>query len=199
MNYLAHLYLSGEDEATMVGNFIGDYVKGRQYLQYPKKVQSGILLHRKIDSFTDQHPIVKDCGRRFRPNYGRYAGIVTDVIFDHFLAVGWQQYSTYSLRQFSKNVHAVLLSNFILLPAQLKLSLPCLIRHKRLESYADPEGIYQSLAIMGQRTSLPEEAGFALRVLKRDYYSIRLEFEQFFPQLIAFAENNFKVKITKPA
>jgi acyl carrier protein phosphodiesterase len=199
MNYLAHLYLSGEDEAMMVGNFIGDYVKGKQYLQYPEKVQAGILLHRQIDSFTDHHPVVRECGRRFKINYGLYSGIVTDVIFDHFLAIGWQNYSVYTLRQFSKHAHAVLLSNFLLLPVQVKLFLPFLVQHKRLESYAGLEGIYQSLAIMGRRTSLPEEANFALQVLQQDYQLIKLEFEQFFPELVAFAENKFGVIIKKPS
>lgn len=198
MNYLAHLYLSGEDESIMVGNFVGDYVKGKQYLKFPKKVQTGILLHRQIDWFTDQHPVVKDCGLRFRTNYGRYSGIVTDVIFDHFLAVNWRKYSIYSLRQFSKNVHAVLLSNYHLLPLRVKLFLPFLIQHKRLESYAGLEGIYQSLAIMGRRTSLPEEADFALEVLKKQYVPIKSEFEEFFAELVSFVEGNYGVEIKKP-
>lgn len=198
MNYLAHLYLSGEDDSVLLGNFIGDYVKGNQYLKFPVEVQSGILLHRQIDSFTDRHPIVKDSGKRFKANYRRYSGIVTDVVFDHFLATGWQSYSPYSLRQFSKNTHAVLLSNFAMLPARVKLFIPFLIQHKRLESYAGLEGIRQSLAIMGQRTSLPEEADFALSVLQQHYHSIKQEFEQFFSELIDFVETNFGVQIKKP-
>ena len=199
MNYLAHLYLSGEDESILVGNFIGDYVKGNQYLQYPAQVQTGILLHRRIDWFTDRHPLVKDCANRFRTNYGRYCGIVTDVVFDHFLAVGWRQYSICSLRQFSKNVHAVLLSNFSILPLRVKLFLPFLIQHKRLESYAGLDGIWQSLAIMGRRTSLPEEADFALEILRQDYEPIKKEFEAFFLELIDFVETNYEVQIKKPA
>lgn len=198
MNYLAHLYLSGEDEPIMVGNFIGDYVKGKQYLKFPEKVQTGILLHRQIDWFTDTHPTAKDCAKRFKANYGRYSGIVTDVIFDHFLAVNWRKYSVYSLRQFSKNVHAVLLSHHYLLPIRVKLFLPFLIQHKRLESYAGLEGIWQSLAIMGRRTSLPEEADFAVRVLKKDYEEIEIEFEDFFAELLNFVETNFDVDIRKP-
>ena len=198
MNYLAHLYLSGEDESIMFGNFIGDYVKGKQYQNFQQKIQTGILLHRQIDWFTDQHPIAKACAVRFRTNYGRYSGIVTDVIFDHFLAVNWRNYSIYSLRQYSKNVHAVLLSNFSILPMRVKLFLPFLIQHKRLESYAGLDGIWQSLAIMGRRTSLPEEADFALEVLKKDYDSIRNEFEEFFFELVDFVETNFEVNIIKP-
>lgn len=199
MNYLAHLYLSGEDESILVGNFIGDYVKGNQYQQYPLAVQTGVLLHRQIDWFTDRHPLVKDCASRFKTNYGRYSGIVTDVIFDHFLAVGWRQYSIYPLRQFSKHVHAILLSNFGLLPLRVKLFLPFLIQHKRLESYAGLEGIWQSLAIMGRRTSLPEEADFALEVLRQDYELIKQEFVVFFAELVDFVETNFEVEIKKPA
>ncbi|MGQ7869591.1 acyl carrier protein phosphodiesterase [Sunxiuqinia sp. sy24] len=199
MNYLAHLYLSGEDEAVLVGNFIGDHVKGRQYQQYPVGVQTGVLLHRQIDWFTDRHALVKDCASRFKTNYGRYAGIVTDVIFDHFLAIGWQNYSIYPLRHYSKNVHAILLSHFSILPMRVKLFLPFLIQHKRLESYAGLEGIWQSLAIMGRRTSLPEEADFALEVLTQDYELIKQEFEVFFAELVDFVEANFEVEIKKPA
>lgn len=199
MNYLAHLYLSGEDESIMVGNFVGDYVKGKQYLKFPERVQTGILLHRQIDWFTDTHPVAKDCAKRFKTNYGRYSGIVTDVIFDHFLAVNWRKYSVYSLRQFSKNVHAVLLSHYTLLPMRVKLFLPFLIQHKRLESYAGLEGIWQSLAIMGRRTSLPEEADFAVRILKRDFKEIETEFEHFFAELLNFVETNYEIEIKKPS
>ncbi len=75
MNYLAHLYLSGDSEEVLTGNFIGDAVKGKQYLNYKEDVQKGILLHRQIDSFTDKHPLVRMCSQYFRPNYGRYSGI----------------------------------------------------------------------------------------------------------------------------
>ncbi|WP_159518421.1 acyl carrier protein phosphodiesterase [Sunxiuqinia indica] len=198
MNYLAHLYLSGEDESIMVGNFIGDYVKGKQYQQFPLAVQRGVLLHRQIDWFTDRHPLVKACANRFRANYGRYSGIVTDVIFDHFLATNWKRYSNDPLRQFSKHVHAVLLSNFSILPLRVKMFLPFLIQHKRLESYAGLQGIWQSLAIMGRRTSLPQEADFAIEVLKQDYALIKTEFEGFFVELIEFVETNYEIEIDKP-
>ncbi len=150
MNYLAHLYLSGNSEEILVGNFIGDYVKGKQYQKFPVGVQKGILLHRQIDSFTDRHELVKSCANHFRERYGRYSGIVTDVVFDHFLARFWCEYSSITLRQFAKYVHAVLLSNYLLLPSRVKGFLPFLIQHKRLESYAHFKGIQQSLEIMGE-------------------------------------------------
>ena len=199
MNYLAHLYLSGESDDVMLGNFIGDYVKGNKYLNYEKEVQRGILMHRKIDSFTDSHPIVRQCSVRFKMKYGRYSGIITDIIFDHFLAKYWSDYSVYTLREFAKHVHAVLLSNFINLPIRVKGFLPFLIQHKRLESYAEFEGIRQSLEIMGRRTSLPEETDYAMQVLAEDFTMIKDEFEEFFSELMEYAEQNFGVEILAPA
>ncbi|HKJ41790.1 MAG TPA: ACP phosphodiesterase [Sunxiuqinia sp.] len=198
MNFLAHLYLSGENESIMVGNFIGDYVKGKQYEKFPPQVQTGIFLHRQIDYFTDTHPVALQSGKRFKANYGRYSGVVTDVIFDHFLATNWNTYSIYTLRQFSKNAHAVLLSHFNILPNRVRLFLPFLIQHKRLESYAGFEGIWQSLEIMGRRTSLPEEADFAIHILKTEYEEIQQEFELFFADLLRFVQTNYEVEIKKP-
>jgi len=197
MNYLAHLYLSGQSDEVLLGNFIGDYVKGQSYLRYAEDVQKGIILHRAIDAFTDQHFLVREAGNFFRPVYGRYAGIVTDVIFDHFLACYWQEYSPYTLRQFAKHVHAVLLSNFFQLPGRVKGFLPFLIQHKRLESYAHPEGIQQSLHIMAHRTSLPDHTNEAMDILHADFFVLKELFERFFAELVAYVEGTHGVNIQK--
>lgn len=197
MNYLAHLYLSGKSDEVMLGNFIGDYVKGAQYLHYSDEVQRGILLHRAIDSFTDAHPTVKEAMAYFRPAYGRWSGIVNDVMFDHFLALNWQQYSPYTLRQFAKHTHAVLLSNFFQLPMRVKGFLPFLIQHKRLESYARPEGIEQSLHIMAHHTSLPDHTDQAMAILHNNFAELNELFESFFAELIEHTETRFGVRIER--
>ncbi|MGQ8338441.1 acyl carrier protein phosphodiesterase [Sunxiuqinia sp. A32] len=199
MNYLAHLYLSGENELLKVGNFIGDYVKGKQFENFDPGIRQGILMHRQIDYYTDHHLVVKDFSSFFREKFGRYSGILSDIIFDHFLASNWQNYSDQTLRQFSKNTHAVLLSNFNVLPARVKLFLPFLIQHKRLESYANFDGVYQSLKIMSKRTSLPDHTEYAMEVLKTNYRELQLRFEHFFADLLDFVETNYEVKIKKPA
>lgn len=197
MNYLAHLYLSGDVEEVMLGNFIGDYVKGQQYLRYSDDVQKGILLHRAIDGYTDAHPLVKEAAAFFRPDYGRYAGIVTDVILDHFLARYWREYSPYSLREFAKHVHAVLLANFFQLPTRVKGFLPFLIQHKRLESYARIDGIQQSLHIMAHRTSLPDKTNHAIDVLETNFEVLHELFDRFFKELIAYVEESYSIKADK--
>lgn len=198
MNYLAHLYLSGESDEIKLGNFIGDFVKGNKYLQYPDQVAYGIKLHRSIDYFTDQHEDVKECIALLKPGYGRYSGIVADIFFDHFLAANWTEYSVYTLRQFSKYSHAVFLSNFLLLPFRVKQFLPFLIQHKRLESYAQRENLAHVLDIMSRRTSLPQNSELAMHILNQEYYQFDSLFKSFFADLIEYVESDFSVRISKP-
>jgi len=197
MNYLAHIYLSGDSDEILLGNFIGDFVKGNKYLNYPDQVAYGIRLHRRIDLFTDQHPDVRKCIDILKPGYGRYAGIVMDVFFDHFLAANWNKYSEYTLRQFSKHAHAVFLSNFLLLPFRVKQFLPFLIQHKRLESYAYRENIYQVLEIMSRHTSLPSNSKWAMQILLQEYDQFEILFRSFFGELINYVETDFGIKISK--
>jgi acyl carrier protein phosphodiesterase len=198
MNYLAHIYLSGDSDEIILGNFIGDYVKGNQYRQYPERVAYGIRLHRCIDSFTDRHAGVKECTALLKPGFGRYAGVVADVFFDHFLAANWADYSPCTLRQFSKHAHAVFLSNFMLLPFRVKQFLPFLIQHKRLESYARRENLFPVLEIMSRRTSLPANSEWALQVLNQEYDQFEALFRSFFAELIHYVESEFEVRIDRP-
>ena len=87
MNYLAHLYLSAFNKEIMVGNFIADRVKGKQYLNFPQEVQQGILLHRSIDSFTDEHPVSKIIRKELFPAHRHYSSVLVDMFYDHFLAL----------------------------------------------------------------------------------------------------------------
>jgi len=198
MNYLSHIYLSGESEEIKLVNFIGDFVKGQQFLKYPPNVAKGILLHRQIDTFTDSHPIVNECIMKLRPGFGKHSGIVIDIFLDHFLAVNWHHYSFEKLTTFTKRFHAVLLSNFFQLPSQVKMFLPFLIQNKRLQSYASFDGIEKTLRIMAQRTSLPSETEFAIKILEDEYPFFNQAFNQFFPEIIRFVESKGDYLIERP-
>ena len=198
MNYLAHLYLSGDSDEIKLGNFIGDFVKGNRHNKYPDQVAYGIILHRRIDSFTDQHADVGECIKLLRPGYGRYSGIVTDVFFDHFLASNWSEYSPHLLRNFAKNAHAIFLSNFFLLPLKVKQFLPFLIQHKRLESYSKRENLLNVFEIMSRHTSLPANSDWAMQMLNQEYDQFEALFRSFFAEMINYVESEFEIKIARP-
>jgi acyl carrier protein phosphodiesterase len=198
MNYLAHLFLSGDDEQTMVGNFIGDYVKGSDWEKYPAKIRDGILMHRQIDSFTDSHQKFREAKDPFRAELGLYSGIIVDFVYDHFLASNWNEYSDSTLRNFAKLSHAVLLKNFMHLPTRVQGFLPFLIQNRRLESYATTTGIVQALKIMSNYSSLPAKSEFVLSALENRYDFFEENFKTFMFDLIRFISEKYGLEIKNP-
>jgi len=198
MNYLAHIYLSGNDERIIVGNFIADYVKGKSYLKFPKEIQTGILMHRQIDTFTDSHFKSAEAKQLLRSEFGLYSGIIVDFFYDHFLASNWNKYSHESLRSFSKRTHAILLANFGVLPRRVQGFLPFLIQNRRLESYATIDGITDSIRIMSKYSSLPAKYEFAKDVLISHYDFYAEIFFVFMAEIIDFVSGSFNVNLPKP-
>lgn len=111
MNYLAHLYLAGDSSALVVGGFLGDFVKGPLKGEYPEQIEKGITLHRRIDSWSDQHPTVKQIRQLLPDQFGRYTAIIADMLCDHVLASEWDQFSDVSLPEFCQHRIGVLESN----------------------------------------------------------------------------------------
>jgi len=195
MNFLAHLYLSGADTEIRLGNFIGDYVKGKKFDKYPEKVQLGIRLHRAIDSFTDTHSSTRSCIELFRPDYGKYAGVVVDVIFDHVLANEWPKYSNTELKSFTRSFYLQMVHRYSLLPDQVKRFLPFMIQSNRLYSYRTKEGLKRAIDIMSSVTSLPDKSSSALIVLAENHDQFYLQFNTLFPELIEFVQKEFGIEL----
>jgi len=124
LNFLAHTYLSGNNEDIIVGNFMGDYVKGRNYLHFPEQVKKGILIHRDIDYFTDMHLITRRNKQRVASQYHKYAGIIIDIFYDHFLACQWDQFSDLPLQEFVARTYDLLKRNYKVLPDAIKRWFP---------------------------------------------------------------------------
>ncbi|MFV0366488.1 MAG: ACP phosphodiesterase [Mangrovibacterium sp.] len=192
MNVLAHIYLSGDSEDCMLGNFIGDFVKGKDFQYYSPEVQRGIFMHRTIDSFTDSHLLVMEAKSFFRDPYRKYAGVVVDIIFDYFLIKNWSSYSTLTLRNYTQQAHAVLLNRFHLLPQGAKGMLINFIRNKRILRYATLEGIENTLSTMSKFTSLPNYSARAIQIIAEEEEEINTRFLAFFAELQAEV-SNFKL------
>ena len=136
MNYLAHIFLSGKSPKRQVGNFIGDFVKGSQLNNYPKRIREGIVLHRKIDEFTDNHQIVREVIGILRPAFGRYSGIISDMYFDYFLAINFRKFSSCkSIRLFTYEFYFSVLINYNHLPVRVKRFIFHFIGTNRLNQY----------------------------------------------------------------
>ena len=118
MNFLAHIYLSGDDDMITIGNFMADGIKGKKYLKYPEGIQKGILIHRWIDSYTDSHTITKQSTKRLHAKYGHYSGVIVDILYDHFLAKNWHQYHEQSLETYVDDFYELLKTHHHLLTSR---------------------------------------------------------------------------------
>jgi acyl carrier protein phosphodiesterase len=192
MNFLAHSHLSGENRNILFGNFIADSVKGKAMNDFPNNIKKGILLHRKIDSFTDKHEVFKSSVKLIRPAYGKFSGVVVDIYYDHFLAVNWKEYSNISLKSFARHVYLILGNNFSLLPARTKRMLPFLIAQNWLVGYSRFDGLKNVFAGMDRRTNNISGMKDAVIQLKINYDELGLQFKEFYPQLQHFAKEQLQ-------
>ncbi|MCQ2973825.1 MAG: ACP phosphodiesterase [Bacteroidales bacterium] len=183
MNFLAHIFLSGDSALIKVGNFVGDWVKGSMIsinAKYPPEMAKGIRMHRYIDNFTDTNDIVINSIYRFKPILGRYAGVAIDVIYDHFLAKNWNQYSNISLDNFVNTFYEYCIQYFDILPKNLQPLIPHLIISNRLKSYETIKGISAAFKTMECQTSFPKKTNDIIEILKINYTDIENEFGEFF-------------------
>jgi len=187
MNFLAHIYLSGNNKSVTIGNFIADGIRGKDYEVYPKDIQTGILLHREIDTYTDAHKTVRLSTKRLHKNYGHYSGVIVDILYDHFLAKNWKNYSNIALAEYIDAFYDNLEDHFDILPQRIKQMMPYMIADNWLLSYATIEGISKVLEGMNHRTKNKSKMNLAVNELQEFYNEFETEFTLFFNELIAFS------------
>lgn len=185
LNYLAHIFLSGADRQVQIGNFIGDAVKGHAYDAYPDKIREGILLHRKIDDFSDKHPLVKEAVALLRSDFGRYSAVLVDMYFDYFLAVDFNCYSSVPLRRFASRLYVAAVFSYFRLPARIRRFLWHFILTNRLCRYASKKGLQESLEIMAVYKNLQVSPLAAISFLTAHEEELHDLFRRFFPELMA--------------
>jgi len=195
MNFLAHTYLSGCNEQIIVGNFMGDYVKGKNYVHLPELIRKGILIHRDIDTFTDTHSITRRSRLRLVECYHKYAGVIVDIFYDHFLASMWLDYCSIPLREYVDRTYDLLKRNYKALPQGIKVWFPTFLENNWMLAYQKVEGIELVLDRMSANTSLPDHTSFAIEQLRGHYDAFQKDFQEFFPLIIDFIEGKYGVDI----
>ncbi|MFZ4398491.1 MAG: ACP phosphodiesterase [Bacteroidales bacterium] len=186
MNFLAHVYLSGENEALILGNLIADAVKGKQIDTFSPEIIKGIKLHRLIDTFTDNHVVFRKSINRLEPVYKRYAGVIGDIFYDHFLAKNFHKYSRIALNQTAHTTYGILIRNYDILPLRSKRMLPFMVTQNWLEGYANLIDLQRVFNGMSRRASFISGMENAIFDLKKDYSDYENEFCLFFPDIINY-------------
>ena len=184
MNFLAHLYLSGDDPDIQLGNFLGDFVRGRNWsARFPENIAAGIAMHRRIDEITDAHPVVRLSKMRLRPAHRHYSGVIVDIFYDHFLAVAWSEHHQLPLTEFAHQFYRHATERKNLLPERAAWVLEHMMKGDWITGYQSLEGIHRVLCGMARRTNFASGMEVASDALKAGYADFENEFSTFFPEL----------------
>jgi acyl carrier protein phosphodiesterase len=184
MNFLAHLFLSEPIPEARIGNLMGDFKPGELSPDTPAALWRGLWLHTRIDAYTDAHPVVQQSKHMISSPHQRFAGIVIDVFYDHFLAKDWDHYFTVPLPAFARQVYADLRTHEALLPLSLQQILPDLIGQDWLTSYRTDEGIAHALQRIAWRLSRLNHLPDAVDDLRQHRDILQSHFDLFFPDLM---------------
>lgn len=188
MNFLAHLFLSCDDEALLIGNYMADFIRNKEVALLPEAVQKGVILHRKIDSYTDQHPLVSQGAKRLHEQHHKYAPVMIDIFYDYFLAKNWSTYSAQPLEAFMEQTYITLAKNVYLMPEKLAQRTENMIEHKWLRTYTHLDGMADTFRRVQKRVSKPEYFEGVIDSLVRDEALLNQEFQAFFPDVMQYVK-----------
>jgi acyl carrier protein phosphodiesterase len=194
MNYLAHIFLSGNDTEIMIGNILEDFVVGNinhprnQHL--PERIKLGVQLHRQIDTMTDCHPDVRACTLLFRPKFGKYAPIITDVLFDHYIIKHWNTFSKESFDNFRPRVYNSLSKYPEIQPIKMQNIIESMKKHDWLKNYAEDWGLVKAFEGLNKKINKPDiDLTNSLVEFKENYDLIGEKFLSFFKELKNHCDN----------
>lgn len=187
MNVLAHALLAQQSGCSLIGNLLGDFVRGAPPAQYPPAWQNGIRLHRRIDGFADRHAASARSVARLPAGQRRWARVALDVYYDHLLACDWARYCNQPLERFSAAVYAALDEHSRALPPNLTRFAGFMSERDLLVGYREPAVIADVLARLGGRVCRPNTLGAVFPSLAAAHNGIAQDFAQLFPATLAFA------------
>ena len=198
MNYLAHLFLSFEDKDIITGNFLGDLISNKTVKTYPEGIRKGVIIHRKIDSFTDQHPLVLQGVRRLYAKHHKYASVLIDIFYDYMLSQNWSTYANESLQDFANKIYAALESNTPQMSIKIQDRVKRMVDANWLISYQHTDGIAYAIDKVKQRVSKPELFANSIESLLDNYDMMNEEFNVFFPEIIGYLHKEMGVNTERP-
>jgi len=183
LNYLAHQLLSFKNSDLMIGNFIADSIQGNRFNGLNDNIIKGIILHRKIDTFTDTHPIYLTSKHRFSKDFGKYSGVLMDMIYDHYLAKNFDNYSEIKLQEFSNHSYAILNESLNIFPEPAKRFHSYMVENNVLVNYSTLQGMETVLTHLNHRIRHRYQLQNAIAMVKEQDTEIEEEFIMFFDDL----------------
>ncbi|USD62391.1 DUF479 domain-containing protein [Vibrio sp. SCSIO 43140] len=188
MNFLAHLHIAEHCSSSLLGNLLGDFVKGDPTKHYQDDIAQGIMLHRFVDSYTDNHLIMKQCKTLFDSDLKRFAPIAMDMFWDHCLAKHWSRFHHQSLTRFVDNAEATIKRTSAPLPDRFVRMSTHMWQGRWLESYQEFDNIKYALERMSLRSMRMAPLAECGEQLEMHYPEFSEFFNQLYPEVLEQAK-----------
>lgn len=185
MNFFAHLVLAQPTVHSRVGNLLGDFARGIDTQSLSPEIYQGLVNHRRVDHFTDQHPTVRELKTCFSPQRRRFAGIALDVLFDHYLLLHWERFSEVPKQSFIRELYRDLDNGQSLMPERMQLVTRRITAQDWFSSYEELEGVAYALDRIASRIRFKHQFAGVGEELEQNYRVFEQGFEIFFPDLIS--------------
>jgi acyl carrier protein phosphodiesterase len=192
MNHLANLYLSRNRGDLMLGCLIGEIVRTTNQDKYNELIVEGIELNKNISTFSAQHPAYDRSKKRLHPKYSKHAGKIIDIFYDHFLAANWAKYNDSTLQEFCTETYQFINEHYTVLPYKLRKLTNVMIQDNWLFHYSSVEGIHRYMREITRRDTFQTNLEYSLEDLIQHYNDFKADFEEFFPDLIAYTKEQLK-------
>jgi acyl carrier protein phosphodiesterase len=192
MNFLMHAFLSGKNDKVLAGNFLGDFVKGKRFETFEEDIQKGILLHREIDYYSDNHLVFLKSKARLLHEFRHYSGVIIDVFYDHLLAGNFHEFSETSLKDYTEWVYSVVGRYIHLFPEKARFVFRYMSRDNWLYHYRSREGIRMALAGMSRRTKFDVRMERSIPYLEKYSEQFDIEFKEFLADIQSHSEGFLK-------
>lgn len=184
MNYLAHCHLSGNNDSILMGNFLADMLKPKEVDQLSDAWKKGVILHRHIDYFTDNHPSVRAATALIRDTQGKYAPVVTDVFYDYFLSKNWHLFFDQSVEKFILDIYDRLNHNMDEIPSRAIPKVMSMIENDIISNYTSINGIKKTMAYLTKRAKFASGFSMAVSELVDHMDALEKTFIAFYPDLL---------------
>lgn len=189
MNHLAHIFLSGNNDNLVIGNYIADYTRGNNFSHLPKEIQRGIQLHRAIDTFTDGHPEFRAATKLVRPDLQKFSGVAMDIFFDYFLASKWENFHSIKLEHFSENVYQLIERKWEFIPEKGRRFYSYMVAHNLLVNYQNQHTLSMVFKGIDSRTKFDTNLHLAVDCLQNHHIELEQIFNAFFSDLMNYVNS----------
>ncbi len=189
MNHLAHALIAVRTGTSIVGNLLGDFVKGRPGDAWHGELLRGIRVHRAVDAFVDDHPAFARSRARIAPARRRFAGILVDIGYDHVLARGWDVWGEGTLRRFADRVYRDLEAAGDALPERMRRFRRYMVDTDLLVAYGRRDGVAAALAGMSGRMRRPNPLAAGVEDIDAARDGLAADFAVLWPDVLAHARS----------